>query len=76
MKTQKLAKIRRTRGSAQVGDTLIYEDEHPEIEHCQEWRVVYITPNNTAILVSRNNKDSCIFLDLFDVSGWLKITEH
>ena len=79
MKTQKIAKIRKTRGSAHVGDTLIYEEQHPKIEDCEEWRVVYITQNHVAILVSKDNKNACIFLDLLDksdVSGWLKITEY
>jgi hypothetical protein len=53
MKTQKIAKIRKTKRSAHVGDTLIYEEQHPKIEDCEEWRVVYITQNHMAILVSK-----------------------
>jgi hypothetical protein len=59
--------------------SVIYEPQHPKIEDCEEWRVVYITQNHMAILVSKENKNACIFLDLLDksgVSGWLKITEY
>jgi hypothetical protein len=44
MKTQKVAKIRRTRNSAQVGDTLIYEPQAKIMKY------VFLNP----ILILRN----------------------
>jgi hypothetical protein len=64
MKTQKVAKIRRTRNSAQVGDTLIYEPQHPKIEDCEQWRVVYITQNNMAIAVLIKVFDKFSFINI------------
>jgi hypothetical protein len=56
MKTQKIAKIRKTRNSAQVGDTLIDEPQHLKIEDCEQWRVVIFSHPETSDLSNKSRK--------------------
>jgi hypothetical protein len=70
MKTEKIRVTTEVKSNIEVGSTLV-----KEFDVTHDYRVVYITVDNKAILVSKQQSNETAIIDLLCYSGWLKVVE-
>ena len=70
MKTEQIRVTTEVKSNIQVGSILVRD-----LEAGDDYRVVYITADNKAILVSRQQPNETAIIDLFCNSGWVKVIE-
>jgi hypothetical protein len=58
-----------------VGSILVREVDAADEHRSDDYRVVYITVDGKAILVSRGHSNESAIVDLFCVNGWVKVIE-
>ena len=68
MKTEQVKAITEIKTNIEVGSTVTRE-----LDTSQHYRVIYITSDYKAILVSKNSPDTSAIIDLLCLSGWLKV---
>ena len=70
MKTEKIKITADIKTNIEVGSILVRE-----VDAADDYRVVYITVDGKAILVSRGQSNESAVVDLFCVNGWVKVIE-
>ena len=70
MKTEQVKATTEIKSNIEVGSTVVRE-----IDTSLKYRVVYITVDYKAILVSKNSADTSAIIDLLCVNGWLKVID-
>jgi hypothetical protein len=70
MKTEQIRVATEVKSNIEIGNILVRE-----IDITYKYRVVYITVDNKAILVSKHQSDTTAIIDLLCHSGWLKVVE-
>ena len=68
MKTEQVKATTEIKTNIEVGSTVARE-----IDTSQLYRVVYITVDFKAVLVSKNSSDISAIIDLLCMSGWVKV---
>ena len=69
MKTEKIRVTSEVKSNVEVGSILVRDFD------TYKYRVVYITVDHKAILVSKHQSDTTAIIDLLCYSGWLKVIE-
>jgi hypothetical protein len=70
MKTEQIKVATEIQSNIEIGSILVRE-----IDITYKYRVVYITVDHKAILVSKHQSDTTAIIDLLCHSGWLKVVE-
>jgi hypothetical protein len=70
MKTEKIKITADIKSNIEIGSILVRD-----LEAGDDYRVVYITVDGKAILVSRQQSNESAIIDLFCVNGWVKVIE-
>ena len=70
MKTEKIRVTTEVKSNVEVGSVLV---KGFDVTH--HYRAVYITVDNKAILVSKQQSNETAIIDLLCHSGWLKVIE-
>ena len=70
MKTEKVKSTKEIKSNIEVG-TILIREINPSIKY----RVVYISKDNEAILVSQQHADTTAIIDLTNVKSWLKVID-
>ena len=68
MKIEQIKATTEIKTNIEVGSTLARE-----VDTSLHYRVVYITSDYKAILVSKNSPDTSAIIDLLSLSGWVKV---
>ena len=69
MNTEKIRVTTEVKSNVEVGSILVRDFDS------YKYRVVYITVDNKAILVSKQQSNETAIIDLLCYSGWLKVIE-
>ena len=75
MKTEKIKITADINSNIEVGSILVREVDAADEHRSDDYRVVYITVDGKAILVSRQQSNESAIIDLFCVNGWVKVIE-
>jgi hypothetical protein len=75
MKTEKIRITADVKSNIEVGSILVREVDAADEHRSDDYRVVYITVDGKAILVSRGQSNESAVVDLFCVNGWVKVIE-
>ena len=75
MKTEKIRVTSEVKSNIEVGSILVREVDAADEHRSDDYRVVYITVDGKAILVSRGQSNESAVVDLFCVNGWVKVIE-
>ncbi|SSC08519.1 hypothetical protein [bacterium endosymbiont of Bathymodiolus sp. 5 South] len=70
MKTEQIRVATEVKSNIEVGSILVRE-----VDTTYKYRVVYITVDHKAILVSKHQSNETAIIDLLCISGWLKVIE-
>ena len=68
MKIEQIKATTEIKTNIEVGSTVARE-----IDTSQLYKVVYITVDFKAVLVSKNSSDASAIIDLLSLSGWVKV---
>jgi hypothetical protein len=75
MKTEKIKIAADIKSNIEIGSILVREVDAADEHRSDDYRVVYITVDGKAILVSRGQSNESAVVDLFCVNGWVKVIE-
>ena len=75
MKTEKIKITADINSNIEVGSILVREVDAADEHRSDDYRVVYITVDGKAILVSRGQSNESAVVDLFYINGWVKVIE-
>jgi hypothetical protein len=70
MKTEQIKVATEIKSNVEVGSILVRE-----VDTTYKYRVVYVTVDHKAILVSKHQSNETAIIDLLCTSGWLKVIE-
>jgi hypothetical protein len=71
MKTEQVKAKTEIKSNIEVGSILVQESNTTI-----KYRVVYISIDNNAVLVSQHHADTTALIDLSGVRGWLKVLDE